>query len=240
MEYIHTSFKFVHVCTLPAECRTSTFRKARPCSVDALIDERSNLPAHRQFRPDQIASMRDAAESPLAEGKVTIFPCRPPGLLFVRDLQTYFTYFTVCKEQYMLSDHVADDPWIDGLGHTVRLYPACRQQFEDYLAFLNQPGSDNFTLAKIEEIQRNLATGLVLHVSPDPTDNVPTAPIVVFSTVAPTSAMKFVCRVLLSLGHYETEHSLFKRIDLKEAFVAAGLTSSTNPPRRELLHVLTR
>ena len=240
MQYIHTSFTFVHVSTMPAEFRSSQYRRGPAVSVTTLIQERQTFPVYRQFTADQIDTMRDAEASGLREDKITVFSCRPPELMFVDTPQMYFSMLTTKKERYTLTLNVTSDPWVDGRGHVVRLYPSCRADFENLLVTLDDPQQDMAVRVCVRDILHNFATGSTLHISQSPEHATMRPPIVVFSTVSPTSAMKFASHIVLSLGRFQTEHSLFKHRDLRHAFMEAGLTTSLTPPRSELLLILKR
>ena len=90
------------------------------------------LPKHRQLTKNQELLLADVEASSITPDKVTIFGLRPPELLFVSSLKSYFSWFVRLKNnlskgksshEILLSRASCNNFWVDCLGYVIKITP---------------------------------------------------------------------------------------------------------------------
>jgi hypothetical protein len=210
------------------------------------------FPCWRQFTPTQIQVLEDDLESPLTLNPVTRFGIRPPELRFVMQQKLYFQWFHATstvndiKKQYEYCEkhlHAHDlqkSRWIDGQMNHVCIR---KLAITKILVYINScPPSDfgdesakqatkehfqalgdaiNARLPSIH--QKNLISNFICE------EDAEELPTIWMDNVRPTRADHFLIHILLSMGSFTDEYSLFCHSSLKECFVHARLLDPLAP-----------
>jgi len=128
--YTYCTSDFVHVPTLPLECRVGVLRwnKGGVTSTDPThipaVDGRVafTLPDWRLFSDSQRAHVEDYVRSPYCCDPTSGYNIRPPELFFFKDLQLYCECFVAIGKQNVFFEHdMALQPWFDGLSRRIKI-----------------------------------------------------------------------------------------------------------------------
>ena len=154
--YVATNMEFVHLPTVSKEFRTGLIieKKGRRqqhqsgggnyISEAHRVRQQMQLPSYRQFMSTQRMLIEDVETSNVTPDKITVFGVRPPELRFVDSPIQYFKWFRrerptngvsgVSVHERLLKTDATMSPWIDGLGHIVKLRPPAVTSFMNYAA----------------------------------------------------------------------------------------------------------
>ena len=240
-KYIHTSFTFIHVSTDRRE-RRSTYRMQNNTSevvakVRALAA--AQVPKKWKFTADQVTTIEDEVASGLTQDKISIFSIRPPQLLFVYEAEKYFRWFVRGNVKMNLLDFNQERAWMDGTERVIKLRVKAKEEFVSYAqTSLSQLPDKNKEYHNILDCITLINRDSSLHSLKD--DSNASLPVVVFSEVSPLNTVGFLTHIVLTLGKYETEYSLFKRFSMVEAFAQAHLVSNADVPTEKEVLDLTR
>ena len=201
----------------------------------------AQVPEKWKFFADQVIAIEDEVASGLTQDKISIFLIRPPQLLFVvDDVEKYFRRFVGGKVSMSLLDFNRERGWRDGKERVIKLRIRAKEEFVSYaqnsLSQLLEKNEDYHNIVDcITLIKKNSS----LHSVQD--DSNASLPVVVFSEVSPLNTVGFLTHIILTLGIYETEYSLFKSFSMIEAFAQAHLiTSADFPTEKEVLDLTRR
>ena len=180
----------------------------------------ANVPDCWKFTADQIETLMDSCSSGLTHDKISIFSLRPPQLLFVDDVRSYFRWFIREKTKKSLLNYDLPRPWMDGTGMLVKLRIHAKETF---LSFAQQCISDPHFPGVYQTVQDCIDVvvannPLYMFMSLEEA-----LPIIVFSEVSPSNVLSFLSHILLSMGRFETELTLFKQFSMRKAFALARL-----------------
>ena len=241
-KYIHTSFTFIHVSTDRKERRSAYRMQNSTSDIVAKIRALAAAPVPKQwkFTADQVITIEDEVASGLTQDKISIFSIRPPQLLFVDEVEKYFRWFVRGNVTKSLLDFNQERAWIDGTERLIKLRVKAREEFVSYAQNrLNQLPENNEECHNIVDCITLIKRDSSLHSVKD--DSSASLPVVVFSEVSPLNTVGFLTHIILTLGKYETEYSLFKNFSMVDAFAKAHLINSADfPAEKEVLHLTRR
>ena len=195
-----------------------------------------NLPFHRRFTRSQNIVLESVKKTPFSSDKVTVFPLRPPELLFVDKLKLFFSWFVreklPCKKTEnvnirFVKVNVKESHWVDGENLAIRLRPSAITEFSAFVQqrLLENPNDSRLNDASLvvtEVVNISTHTSRSFFVSADVTlSNTPGE--VVFSKVHPRNPANFLIHFSLSNARFDTELELFDVPTLKDAFVRGKL-----------------
>ena len=239
--YVKSSFDFVHVPTVPIECRgalkINKKRSRAPDGYDATLQsltarKKLHFPSYRMPTRAQIELMRDNQKVDTTMDKITIFGLRPPELLFVSSPIQYFRWFVREKpesmprkvnrhEMLLKSSTEIRHYWVDLTGFVVKIRPPALQSFLHSIEEKKEAGYDRFnftecsedflTLYSDESVGRNVFVSENVSLSNSIAE-------VVTSNILPSSPPRFLIHLVLSMGQFETELDLFNCSTLQEVF----------------------
>ena len=220
LPYVCTNVDFIHVPTVPKEFRSGIVIEkytASTMNFSAVFAEavriRKNvlkLPKHRQVTKNRELLLADVEASSITPDKVTIFGLRPPELLFVSSLKSYFSWFVRLKNkvskgksshEILLSRASCNDFWVDCLGYVIKIRPPAIFDFLDFCATRSDKPRDEFLK---EECRKHIVPKL------QGTNSCPRLlaynlcfsdqkAIVVFTNNLPSSPTKFLLHFVLTL-----------------------------------------
>ena len=249
LPYVCTNIDFIHVPTVPKEFRSAIVIEKKIASTmnfSAVFAEavriRKNflkLPKHRQLTKNQELLLADVEASSITPDKVTIFGLRPPELLFVSSLKSYFSWFVRFKyniskgkssHDILLSRASCNDFWVDCLGYVIKIRPPAIFDFLDFCATRSGNPRDEFLK---EECRKHIVPKL------QGANSCPRLvaynlcfsdqkAIVVFTNTLPSSPTKFLLHFVLTFGSFDTELDILSVSSLGESFVAAKLVERNN------------
>ena len=250
--YVVTNINFVHVVTSPKEKRAGVVfepKMKEKRSGEQMYGKQIklrislNLPDHRRFTANQELIIVDSERSMLSADKITVFGARPPELLFVTEVEKYFTWFIRSRvtknvdSAKMLEKNVQKSLWIDGFGYQIKLNYLYRKSFTTFCESFCSPKSQlvRQCVEALQCINSYHSSNFVAH-------NECQSPVqVVLSNVVPSNSSIFLTHILLSLGEYITEIDIFSQPSIQHAFAAANLIqSSRGATEKELLHLCRR
>ena len=240
--YVFSNIEFIHIPTTPKRFRPGFYhRKKVPnhqftSSGCNLNDSRTDLPAWRQFTSYQIRTLQEETNSMLTVDKVTIFSLRPPELLFVDNMESYFSFFKrlpLKKANLRKFAHKQLDKslLVDGMGYAVKIRSNQLLTFQSFTE-----SSDSIILtSEMKQFVSGLRGKHLRHVWHSPTKYVVTY----FSEVEPRNFSRFLCHILLSLGHFQTEIEVFSGKSMLKSFEIVKLVSNCqNVNRNEVITIL--
>ena len=238
LKYVFPTYTCIHVNTLPLERRSCVQRRQKyRRQVDlsgqndqdfqfANVRKSMSLPQNRFFTPNQEKTLREYVKSGLSLDKVSQFALRPPELLFVNDIETYFRYFSFQKIKLKdisnyLSTRLFASCWVDAVGNLVKLRGGALEFFKSILRqnCSNQKEQYRFFASKYLEIFNNHDLSRLVDNREDQAKPV----VVVFPNVIPRHVPNFLISFLLQFGKYETEFDLYEGGTTKKAFQTASL-----------------
>ena len=249
LPYVCTNVDFIHVPTVPKEFRSGIViekKIASSMNFSAVFAEAVRirkkvlkLPKYRQSTKNQELLLADVEASSITPDKVTIFGLRPPELLFVSSLKSYFSWFVRFKmnsskgkssHEFLLSRASCNDFWVDCLGYVIKIRPPAIFDFLDFCATRSDNPRDEFLK---EECRKHIVPKL------QGTNSCPTLvaynlcfsdqiAIVVFTNTLPSSPTKFLLHFVLTFASFDTELDILSVSFLREAFVAAKLVERNN------------
>ena len=211
------------------------------------ISCRDTLPTWRRFSQNQEITIKDNLFSSISVDKITRFSLRPPELRCFDVVSNYFAWFSISKQKIscplalslLIRPNLRSTAWVDGLGNMVQIRPTAIEPALQFLQNYNGPclpqpclrtlfwrlnnlhqkevSGEGFTNEHEQHLWKDLKFHLV--------DQKASAklPVVVFSSIKPKNATRFLVHVLLSMGQFETEFELLAQPSMKAAFVKANL-----------------
>ena len=197
------------------------------------------LPKNRQLTKNQELLLADVEKSSITPDKVTIFGLRPPELLFVSSLKSYFCWFVTFKNniskgksshEILLSRASCNDFWVDCLGYVIKIRPPAIFDFLDFCATRSDNRRDEFLK---EECRKHIVPKL------QGANSCPRLvaynlcfseqkAVVVFTNTLPSSPTKSLLHFVLTFGSFDTELDILSVSSLRESFVAAKLVERNN------------
>jgi len=193
----------------------------------------------------------DDLGSPLSTSSVTLFSVRPPELQFVMQQNQYFRWFDrnqvdgniETKLKYCetsMSHCFEKSAWIDGQTGHIRVRKLALPNILDYISacppddfegiiyktrlkfFFNQLWSDSNCLHPDDEQRYRLKT-FVCEMKER------YLPVVWNESVRPTRTNHFFVHILLSMGSFVDEYSLFSQPNIRESYICAQLLDPLAP-----------
>ena len=244
--YVRSSFDFIHLPTVPIECRGAIkLKNKRPiqhannfCLQSLAVREKLLFPAYRLPSTSQIEILRDNLIVETTMDKMTLFGLRPPELLFVSSPVLYFRWFVrekptgipnkVNKDDYLLHcDSPIECYWVDLTAFVVKLRPSA---VEPFLQFIYERQNNKYTQFNFVSCSNQFlqffhqSTTNTKFVSNNPCLSKTVAEVVT-SNILPSNPSRFLIHLILSMGHFETELDLFKCATLLDVFRKAELLS---------------
>jgi hypothetical protein len=210
------------------------------------------FPLWRQFTATQISVIEDDLESPLFVNPVTLFSIRPPELRFVMEQKPFLRWFKRTPfvgnleeqlgycEQQLNSHDICFSAWIDGQTGHLRIR---KMGIPEIVTYINTCPIQDFgglqgkqlTLTHFQllenatsavlptPIQRYLLGKFVCELDEN------ALPTVWMDSVRPTRTNHFLIHILLSMGSFVDEYSLFCHPTLRECFIYARLLDPLAP-----------
>ena len=130
---IITNIAFIHVPSVSLDYRGGKYFRKRRVYVrssgsanDHLnVREQLGLPSYLCFTQQQKVQIEDASASHFSTDKFTLFSIRPPELMFIRQLQPYYSFLIrdKCLKREVVTSYLSRNPrpWIDGSNTVIKI-----------------------------------------------------------------------------------------------------------------------
>ena len=130
---IITNIAFIHIPSVSLDYRGGKYFRKRRVYVrssgsanDHLnVREQLGLPSYLCFTQQQKVQIEDASASHFSTDKFTLFSIRPPELMFIRQLQPYYSFLIrdKCLKREVVTSYLSRNPrpWIDGSNTVIKI-----------------------------------------------------------------------------------------------------------------------
>ena len=231
MKFVHRSFNAINIQTLQMKnrvCLKNATKNLKNVDLRETFIHRETLPEWRRFSANQKLIVQNI---PIAYSldKVSEFSARPPELVFVSSLKTYFTVFHVKKSVCNKGDFMTKINskkvihWVDGFGRVILLDNRCLSRV---LTEANR--STHISAGKFIELFGCGITETNHHLlhHTEETDN---RNVVMFSSFIAEQRERLFVHLMLSLGNFETEIDLFSNsTNMIECLQNAGFDTTNS------------
>lgn len=223
--------------------------------VSDTIRKQLNLPHWRQFTDNEATIIQDALTSPLSLDAITIYSCRPPELRFINSPVLYFKYFTRVSHrprnthtgktttENLVKEDASRSGWVDGLDCQILVKPpaiklvmrmkSCPIEITTLLQVLNYVSfgilADSDAILETPEALSKYKVTFI----DSKYGNNEELPFPLFNVVKPTQTNRFLIHILLSMGTFDNEASLFQGQHIKDFFSNASLISCNKTPTED-------
>ena len=241
LPYICSNVDWTHVNTHPPEYRPAV-RKLRGGAPSKLVNERGELrsteiraalPDWRQFTEDQNLHILEYCNGRYVLDNTSAFSVRPPELLRVDSLMTYFRFFIRSKSptNATVTIDLEANCFLDGVGKCVRVRIRYLEAVRDYFLGLSRVADPRANdgvheLARLfsrclEAFDRRERDNPLLSRFVDLEAD--RSCVVVPSPISPLNTEKLIYSLILTKGRFSTEMRLNRCRDLRDALQLVDL-----------------
>ena len=230
--YVFTNMTFIHIQNVPCEkrfvCQGSNVNLfSVQMNKTNFRDWLPNLPDYRKVTLNQKTLMEDASRSIEHLDFMSAFSLRPPELLVVSNVSSYFRFFSFSNSKTasqllaMFRESSNCLPWISCTGCSVFLRASAVHEFRQFLSVFD------INICPLDVTRRNAILDLLdsdcqSFIVFDSKDLLPE---IVFRFNSPRDSLTFLVGFLLRFGYFHTELDLFNSSNLLDSFVNGNCVS---------------